>query len=56
MATMDGWHLGMTSARHESGRRGVETISTGKGDHGGVSYGAYQLSSKSGSLREYLDP
>lgn len=30
MATMDGWHLGMTSARHESGRRGVETISTGK--------------------------
>ncbi|WP_372183407.1 XVIPCD domain-containing protein [Xanthomonas axonopodis] len=55
MATMDGWHLGMTSARHESGRRGVETISTGKGDHGGVSYGAYQLSSKSGTLREYLD-
>ncbi|MFL7984964.1 XVIPCD domain-containing protein [Xanthomonas vasicola] len=55
MATMDGWHLGMTSARHESGPRGVETISTGKGDHGGVSYGAYQLSSKSGTLREYLD-
>ncbi|XHH28516.1 peptidoglycan-binding domain-containing protein [Xanthomonas euroxanthea] len=55
MAAMDGWHLGMTSARHESGRRGVETISTGKGDHGGVSYGAYQLSSKSGTLREYLD-
>ncbi|QJD68129.1 peptidoglycan-binding protein [Xanthomonas campestris pv. badrii] len=55
MATMDGWHLGMTSARHESGRRGVETISTGKGDHGGVSYGAYQLSSKSGTLREYLN-
>ncbi|MBB4131888.1 peptidoglycan hydrolase-like protein with peptidoglycan-binding domain [Xanthomonas campestris] len=45
----------MTSARHESGRRGAETISTGKGDHGGVSYGAYQLSSKSGTLREYLD-
>ncbi|WP_322783982.1 peptidoglycan-binding domain-containing protein [Xanthomonas citri] len=55
MATMDGWHLGMTSARHESGVRGVETISTGKGDHGGVSYGAYQLSSKLGTLREYLD-
>ena len=55
MAAMDGWHLGMTSARHESGRRGAETISTGKGDHGGVSYGAYQLSSKSGTLREYLD-
>lgn len=30
MAAMDGWHLGMTSARHESGRRGAETISTGK--------------------------
>ncbi|WP_345777024.1 hypothetical protein [Xanthomonas euvesicatoria] len=30
-------------------------MSTGKGDHGGVSYGVYQLSSKSGTLREYLD-
>lgn len=48
MATMDGWHLGMTSARRESGGRGAETISTGKGDHGGVSYGTYQLSSKAG--------
>ncbi|MEA9482701.1 peptidoglycan-binding domain-containing protein [Xanthomonas campestris] len=55
MATMDGWHLGMTSARRESGGRGAETISTGKGDHGGVSYGTYQLSSKAGTLREYLD-
>ncbi|WP_338000529.1 peptidoglycan-binding domain-containing protein [Xanthomonas sp. NCPPB 1638] len=45
----------MTSARYESGGRGVGTISTGKGDHGGVSYGVYQLSSKSGTLREYLD-
>ncbi|WP_127168166.1 XVIPCD domain-containing protein [Xanthomonas euvesicatoria] len=54
MATMDGWHLGMTSARHESGGRGAATISTGKGDHGGVSYGVYQLSLNSGTLREYL--
>ncbi|WP_343125210.1 peptidoglycan-binding domain-containing protein, partial [Xanthomonas fragariae] len=45
----------MTSARRESGGCGVEAISTGKGDHGGVSYGVYQLASNSGTLREYLD-
>jgi peptidoglycan hydrolase-like protein with peptidoglycan-binding domain len=48
------WHLGQTSARYESGGD-VGTISTGKDDKGGVSYGAYQLSSVSGTLREYLD-
>ncbi|WP_159015362.1 peptidoglycan-binding domain-containing protein [Cognatiluteimonas profundi] len=48
------WHLGQTSQRFESSGMGAETISTGKNDHGGVSYGAYQLSSKSGTLQEYL--
>jgi len=48
------WHLGQTSAHYESGGD-VATISTGKDDKGGVSYGAYQLSSVSGTLREYLD-
>ncbi|MDF4024019.1 peptidoglycan-binding domain-containing protein [Luteibacter sp. PPL201] len=48
------WHLGQTSAHYESGGD-VGTISTGKHDKGGVSYGAYQLSSASGTLREYLD-
>ncbi|BAV95868.1 peptidoglycan-binding domain-containing protein [Lysobacter enzymogenes] len=49
------WALGDTSQRYETGNRGAGTISTGKGDHGGVSYGSYQLSSKTGTLREYLD-
>ncbi|QWP75714.1 peptidoglycan-binding protein [Lysobacter sp. K5869] len=49
------WTLGSTSERYETGSRGAATISTGKGDHGGVSYGAYQLSSRVGTLREYLD-
>jgi hypothetical protein len=49
------WHLGQTSAQYESGAGGVGTISTGKDDKGGVSHGAYQLSSASGTLQEYLD-
>jgi len=48
------WHLGKTSIRFETGGRGVATVSTGVGDHGGVSYGAYQLSSRQGTLDEYL--
>ncbi|MBN7136183.1 hypothetical protein A7A76_15690 [Lysobacter enzymogenes] len=48
------WTLGSTSERYETGGRGAATISTGRGDHGGVSYGAYQLSSRAGTLREYL--
>lgn len=46
--------LGSVSAYFESGNRGVETISKGKGDHGGVSYGTHQLSSKSGTMNAFL--
>lgn len=49
------WQLGQTSERYESSGRGAGVISSGKGDHGGVSYGAYQLSTKEGTLKEYLD-
>ena len=49
----EGWHLGMTSASRES-RGDPGTISAGKDDHGGVSYGTYQFSSKQGTLNEYL--
>lgn len=49
------WHLGQTSERYESSGRGAGVISTGDDDHGGVSYGAYQLSNRSGTLQEYLD-
>ena len=51
----DNWTLGQTSTRYETGGRGAGTISSGKGDRGGVSYGSYQLSSKMGTLQEYLD-
>lgn len=51
----ENWHLGQTSASHESGPAGAGQISTGKGDHGGVSYGSYQFSTKMGTLQEYLD-
>jgi len=37
--------LGRLSAKYESGGRGPETVSTGIGDPGGVSYGTYQLAS-----------
>ncbi len=52
---MDEWHIGQTSSRYETGSRGVSTISTGIGDHGGVSYGAYQLSTNAGTLGKYLE-
>ncbi|RAO75890.1 peptidoglycan-binding domain-containing protein [Dyella jiangningensis] len=46
------YHLGEVSERHEGA--GPATISTGKGDHGGVSYGTYQLSTSTGTINEYL--
>lgn len=53
-AIVAGWHLGKTSQQYESSGLGPGAISTGKNDHGGVSYGSYQLSTASGTLREYL--
>ena len=46
--------FGSVSEKYESGGRGVGTVSTGKGDHGGVSYGKHQLSSKSGTMGKFL--
>ncbi|MGY0506060.1 peptidoglycan-binding domain-containing protein [Luteimonas sp. e5] len=48
------WRLGQTSMQYETGGRGPGTISTGKGDLGGVSYGSYQLSTNMGTVHEYL--
>jgi len=45
---------GKVSARFESAGAGVATISTGKGDAGGVSYGAHQLATKNGSMAKFL--
>jgi hypothetical protein len=52
---VDNWHLGQTSARYETSNAGPGTISTGKGDLGGMSYGTYQLSSNMGTLKEFLE-
>lgn len=46
--------LGKLSERFESGGRGPGTVSTGYGDPGGVSYGLYQLASKTGTLADFL--
>lgn len=46
--------LGSLSKRYEVSRDGAATVSKGKGDHGGVSYGSYQLSSKMNRPAEFL--
>jgi hypothetical protein len=46
--------LGSLSEKYESGGRGPGTVSTGKGDLGGVSYGTYQLASKVGRADEFV--
>jgi len=46
--------LGKLSEKYESGNRGPGTVSTGKGDPGGVSYGSYQLASKIGRADEFV--
>jgi hypothetical protein len=46
--------LGKLSEKYESGGRGPATVSTGKGDPGGVSYGSYQLASKVGRADAFV--
>jgi len=46
--------LGFIAAKYESGGRGVATVSSGKGDHGGVSYGKHQLATNNGSMAKFL--
>jgi hypothetical protein len=46
--------LGSLSKKYESGKNGPETVSTGVGDPGGVSYGLYQLSSKKGTCAAFV--
>jgi len=43
------------ASNSESGGGGYDTISTGKGDHGGKSYGKYQLASNTGTLASFVD-
>lgn len=51
----DGARLGKLSERYESGGRGPGTVSSGVNDPGGVSYGTYQLASKTGTLGDFLE-
>ena len=51
---MPRWTLGQTSSRYETSGRGPGTVSTGRGDHGGVSYGSYQLSTNERTVQEFL--
>jgi LysM repeat protein len=46
--------LGSLSEVYESGGRGPGTVSNGKNDSGGASYGVYQLSSAKGTLGAFM--
>ena len=46
--------LGKLSTKYETGNRGPATVSSGKGDPGGVSYGSYQLASKIGRADQFV--
>lgn len=47
--------LGDLSKKYEVGPKGsISTISTGKGDKGGKSYGLYQIASKTGTLKAFV--
>lgn len=47
--------IGDIVSKYESGKKGYGAVSVGKGDPGGASYGKYQLSSKAGTLKEFLN-
>lgn len=53
-APAGGHRLGKLSEEYESGGRGPGTVSSGVGDAGGVSYGTYQLASKTGTCAVFM--
>jgi hypothetical protein len=51
----EGWSLGTLSSQYETSGRGPGTVSSGKDDPGGVSYGSYQMtSSGGGTVRKFV--
>ena len=46
--------LGTLSAKYETGGRGPGTVSSGAGDPGGVSYGSYQMATKTGTVARFV--
>lgn len=51
---IDRENLGFVAAKFESRGR-IDTISTGKNDPGGKSYGTFQLASKTGTLERFIN-
>jgi hypothetical protein len=54
LGTALGMELGSLSAKYETGGRGCGTVSTGKGDKGGVSYGSYQMATNTGTVKRFV--
>ncbi|HEX3253205.1 MAG TPA: LysM domain-containing protein [Pyrinomonadaceae bacterium] len=48
------FELGILSAKYETGGRGPGTVSSGVGDPGGVSYGSYQMATKTGTAKRFV--
>lgn len=46
--------LGSLSEQYESGGRGPGAVSSGRDDPGGVSYGIYQLASRTGTAQKFV--
>lgn len=53
--TPPGHRLGKLSEKYETGGRGPGTVSSGIGDPGGVSYGCYQLASRTGTAKRFVE-
>jgi len=51
---LEGWRPGQVAQHYESSNGGIGTISSGRGDPGGVSYGPFQLSSNAGTMATFL--
>jgi murein DD-endopeptidase MepM/ murein hydrolase activator NlpD len=49
-----GFVLGTLSAKFETGGKGPGTVSSGAGDPGGVSYGSYQMATKTGTVKRFV--
>lgn len=49
-----GEKLGGLSAKYEGGGKGVGTVSSGKSDPGGISYGNYQLATLTGTAKKFV--
>jgi|SRR5689334_13033013 len=54
LGTAIAYELGILSAKYETGGRGPGTVSSGAGDPGGVSYGSYQMATKTGTVKRFV--